>query len=265
MQTGISTASLFVRYTTEDALRYLSENGVKTAEVFLSTYCEYNAEFGRVLASVKNDTKVHSVHVLNTQFEPQLYSVGERTSKDAFLMLESAMAAAKEVNAKYYTFHGVARLKKTPLVMDFDRIGKITQKIMDTTKKYGVTLSYENVHWAYYNYIGFFNEVKKRVPELKGTLDIKQARQSGIDYAEFIKEMNSDIVTVHLSDVDENGKMCLPGRGITDFYDLFSRLYDVGFDGAMLMEVYKNDYNDPRELFSSLDFINETAEKVFKK
>lgn len=265
MQTGISTASLFVRYTTEDALRYLSENGVKTAEVFLSTYCEYNKEFGSILRSVKNDTEIHSVHVLNTQFEPQLYSVGERTNKDAFLMLESAMSAAKEVNAKYYTFHGVARLKKTPLNMDFDRIGKITQKIMDTTKKYGVTLSYENVHWAYYNYVGFFSEVKKRVPELKGTLDIKQARQSGIHYSEFIKEMNSDIVTVHISDVDENGKMCLPGRGITDFYDLFSRLYDVGFDGAALLEVYQNDYKDTKELLNSLDFINETADKIFKR
>lgn len=263
MQTGISTASLFVRYTTEDALRYLAENKIKTAEIFLSTYCEYNKEFGKILKSVQGETNVHSIHVLNTQFEPQLYSIGERANRDAFLMLEQALQAGKEVCAKYYTFHGVARLKKTPLNMDFERIGKITQQIIDKCKEYNITLSYENVHWAYYNYIGFFSELRKRVSGLKGTLDIKQARQSGIHYSEFIKEMNSDIVTAHISDVDENGKMCLPGRGVTDFYDLFSRLKDVGFDGAVLLEVYKNDYEHPSELFSSLDFINEVADKVF--
>ncbi|MBE7090238.1 MAG: sugar phosphate isomerase/epimerase [Clostridiales bacterium] len=263
MQTGISTASLFVRYTTEDALRYLAENKIKTAEIFLSTYCEYSKEFGKILKSVQGETDVHSIHVLNTQFEPQLYSIGERANRDAFLMLDQALQAGKEVGAKYYTFHGVARLKKTPLNMDFERIGRITQKIIDKCKEYNITLSYENVHWAYYNYIGFFSELKKRVSGLKGTLDIKQARQSGIHYSEFIKEMNSDIVTVHISDVDENGKMCLPGRGVTDFNDLFSRLKDVGFDGAVLLEVYKNDYDNPSELITSLDFINEVADKVF--
>lgn len=263
MQTGISTASLFVRYTTEDALRYLAENKIKTAEIFLSTYCEYSKEFGKILKSVQGETDVHSIHVLNTQFEPQLYSIGERANRDAFLMLDQALQAGKEVGAKYYTFHGVARLKKTPLNMDFERIGRITQKIIDKCKEYNITLSYENVHWAYYNYIGFFSELKKRVSGLTGTLDIKQARQSGIHYSEFIKEMNSDIVTVHVSDVDENGKMCLPGRGVTDFNDLFLRLKDVGFDGAVLLEVYKNDYDNPSELITSLDFINEVADKVF--
>lgn len=264
MQTGISTASLFVRYPTEDALRFISTNGVQSAEIFLSSFCEYNREFGKVLKSVKGNVDVHSVHVLNTQFEPQLYSIGERAKRDAFYFLDTAMQAAQEVGAKYYTFHGVARMKKTPLKMDFDRIGAITQEIMEHTEKYGVKLCYENVHWAYYNYVGFFSELKKRVDGIKGVLDIKQARQSGIDYKEFLDEMKGDIVTVHLSDVDENGKMCLPGRGITDFYELFSRLHGVGFDGAMLIEVYQTDYKETSELIESLDFINEVAQRAFR-
>ena len=67
-----------------------------------------------------------------------------------------------------------------------------------------------------------------------------------------------------MADIDENGKMCLPGKGITDFYDLFSRLNDVGFDGALLLEVYQNDYKEFKELFDSLSFIEETADRVFK-
>ncbi len=266
MNLGISTASLFEKKSTEEALEFLSKSNIKHAEVFLSTYCEYNTEFGKLLKSVKGETNVHSVHVLNTQFEPQLYSVNPRARNDSFEILKGAMACAKEINAKYYTFHGVARYKKTPIKIDFDRVGKITQEIIDCMRPYGVQLSYENVHWAYYNYIGFYSELKKRVPELKGVLDIKQARQSGIEYKDYISEMGSDIVTVHLSDIDDTGKMCLPSaRGTTDFYDLFSRLRDVGFDGTMLLEVYNNDYDEYSELFSSLDYVSEISEKVFKK
>lgn len=264
MKIGISTASLFVRKPTEDALKFLSDNGVQTAEVFLETYSEYNGEFGKILKSVKGDTDIHSVHVLTTQFEPQLYSINERAQDDSFKILDMAMQAGEEIGAKYYTFHGTARLKKTPFVINYDRVGNITQRIIDCTKKHGITLAYENVHWSYYNYIGFFNEIRKRTTGLKGTLDIKQARQSGIHYSEFINEMAEDIVTVHLSDVDENGKMCLPGKGVTDFCDLFKRLNGVGFDGAFIIEAYKDDFKKEEELFESVDFLKEVAVKTFR-
>ena len=265
MQTGISTASLFGRFNTEDALRFLDENTVKTAEVFLESFCEYNKEFGEFLATRKGGVKIHSVHTLTTQFEPTLYSANERARKDSFDLLENTMQAAEAIGAKYYTFHGLARVKRTPYVIDFDRCGELTRRIADICTAHGVSLAYENVHWAYYNYIGFFSELKKRVKGLKGTFDIKQARQSGIDYREFIDEMGADVVTAHLSDVDENGKMCLPGRGITDFKEVFSRLCDKGFDGALLLESYKSDFGDTEELFDSLAYITDLAERVFGK
>lgn len=264
MKVGISTASLFVRKTTEDALQFLSENKIDTAEVFLESYCEYKNSFGELLKSVKGDIDVHSVHVLTTQFEPQLYSINERAKADSFGILNEAMSTAKIFGAKYYTFHGTARLKKTPIKIDYDRVSSITQEIIDTCNAHGITLAYENVHWSYYNYIGFFNEIRKRTKGLKGTFDIKQARQSGVDYKEFISEMAEDIVTVHLSDVDEFGKMCLPGKGVTDFYDIFSRLRDVGFDGGVIIEAYQQDYGKEEELFESVDFLKNLSKKIFK-
>ena len=263
IKTGISTASLFLRDVTEDAVEFLSKSGVKTAEVFLSTYQGYTAAFGEIVNAKKGDMEINSVHVLNTQYEPQLYSLNPRAKEDAFSILGNSMAAAKAFGAKYYTFHGMARVKRTPMVIDYDFVGKCTQEIIDKCAGYGVTLAYENVHWAYYNYIGFFSEIKKRTTGLKGTLDVKQARQSGIPCKDFIDEMKGDIVTVHLSDIDKDGKMCLPGKGTTDFYDLFCRLRDVGFDGAFLIEVYKNDYGDKRELLDSLDYIGELKDKIF--
>lgn len=264
MQTGISTASLFGRKVTEDALEFLNKNNVPVAEVFLESYCEYNKAFGQLLKQRQGDINVHSIHVLTTQYEPQLYSVNERAQNDSFELLDKAMSAGEQLNAKYYTFHGGARFKKTPLVLNMDRVGKITQRIIDSTKAHGITLAYENVHWGYYNYAGFFSELRKRTVGLKATLDVKQARQSGVFYGDYINDMANDIVTVHLSDVGADGKMCLPGKGITDFNDLFLRLKDVGFDGALILEVYKSDFETFEQLFESVEFVKNLSEKIIK-
>ena len=88
MQTGISTASLFGRFNTEDALSFLNKHKVATAEVFLESFCEYNREFGELLFKRKGETEVHSVHTLTTQFESTLYSLNERAVKDSFYLLD---------------------------------------------------------------------------------------------------------------------------------------------------------------------------------
>lgn len=263
MKIGISTSSLFARKNCEEALEFLSEKGVQAAEVFLESFCDYNLEFGNLLKSVNKNTDVHSFHVLTTQFEPQLYSVGERAREDSFKILELALKAGSTAGAKYYSFHGPARLKKTPITLNYERLGEITNRVISVCDKYGVTLAYENVHWAYYNFIGYFSELKKFCPKLKGTLDVKQARQSGISALEFISEMKEDIVTVHLSDVNEFGRMCLPGKGITDFENLFRRLKDVSFNGALILEVYPSDFKEISELLQSYEYIKNLSERIF--
>ena len=84
MQTGISTASLFMRKNNEEALPLLNDLGVKTAEVFLTSFSEYGKEFGELLAKVKGDLTINSVHALNTEFEPQLFSAHPRVKGDAY-------------------------------------------------------------------------------------------------------------------------------------------------------------------------------------
>ena len=45
MRTGISTASLFSRKNNEEALPFLDAMGVRTAEVFLTSFSEYDGKF----------------------------------------------------------------------------------------------------------------------------------------------------------------------------------------------------------------------------
>ena len=53
------------------------------------------------------------------------------------------------------------------------------------------------------------------------------------------------------------------GNGVFDFDDLFKRLKDVNFDGAMLIEVYSNNYGEISELKDGLNFLRDKAAKYF--
>ncbi|MBO5240646.1 MAG: sugar phosphate isomerase/epimerase [Clostridia bacterium] len=265
MKTGVSTASLFLRKYNEQALPLLRSLGVKIAEVFLTTYSEYGAEFAQKLASVKGDIAVNSVHILNTQFEPQLFNAHPRARADAYAWLDKVLDSANVLGAPYYTFHGTARIKRASRSGDKDDFSKMIsdfQAISAACQKRGVSLCLENVEWSTYNRVGVFSRLASEIPALLGVLDIKQARISEQPYEKYLEEMGGRLAYVHVSDVDERGRICLPGKGTFDFQTLIKRLQDVGFDGALLVEVYTTDYGAETELKNSCDYLNELLEKL---
>ena len=265
MQTGISTASLFMRRNNEEALPLLNDLGVKCAEVFLTSFSEYGEDFARILKERQGNVSVNSVHILNSQIEPQLFSAHERVKGDCYYFLDKILSGAKLLGAPYYTFHGTARYKKSardPKNDDFEKIGNGLREISDFCQRYGVTLCLENVEWSTYNRVGVFSELKPRVPALRGVLDIKQARIAGEGYEKYLQEMGKDIAYVHISDVDEKGKICLPGKGVFDFETMIKRLKNVGFDGNLIIEVYKENFTDENELKIACDYVNELLYKL---
>lgn len=258
MRVGISTASLFMRKYNEDTLPLFAEWKIPVAEVFLSSFTEYEPAFAELLKARKGDVEVYSVHTINTQYEPQLYSASPRVRGDAFQILGKAMESARILGARSHTFHGIARLKRT-YREDIPHVAEQTLAISEFCKNYGIRLCYENVEWAFYNRPGIFKELRAACPALGGVLDIKQARVSGYDYRDYLAEMGSSLSHVHVSDFREKG--CLPGRGGFDFDELFSRLRDVGFDGPVFIENYASDYGDLKELYESYEFLAEKASK----
>lgn len=262
MKIGISTASLFMRLYNEDAVALISEWGVETAEVFLTSFCEYEPSFAKTLLKKKGKLNVNSVHVLNTQFEPQLFSGHPRVREDAYSWLDKVLSSAEILGAKNYTFHALARLKSS-FKEDLPKSGKKLAEIFEYCKEKGVRLCLENVEWALYNRPGLFQTFKQYCPDLGGVLDVKQALISGYPYWEYLNDIGENLAYVHASDFGENGKKCLPGRGTFDFEELFKRLKDSGFDGAVLIENYFDDYRELKELKDSYDYLSEKAEKIF--
>lgn len=261
MDIGISTASFFTKLNTEDTFSVLKDFNVPVCEVFLSCISEYEGEYAeRILQNKTID--VWSVHSLTNQYEPELFSKNPRAQYDAEQMMRKVLSMGQKLGAKYNTFHGATRLKKIDYNLDYTRLASIVNHLINVCGEYGIQLSYETVHWAYYSEPEYFEQLKARCPELKATMDIKQIMQANRDYSEFLPAMSDRLSTVHLCDYDSNRKLYIPGKGEFDFITLFKRLKDIGFEGTCLMEVYPQGYDNIIEIKQSYEYLIECNAKA---
>lgn len=257
MKTGISTASLFLREETEDALSTIKSLGADCAEIFYRTFYEYRPEFSKMLAERAEGIEISSVHVNTYHIENSLFSRSRRIRGDGFYWLDQVMRSAQLLGCKAYTCHG-----KAGKITDFDFAEERLREAVEFCARYGVKLCLENVSWCIFDKPKTFSELKNRIPELLGVFDIKQATRSGYSFKDYIEEMQGSISHVHLSDIDKDGKICLPGRGVTDFAEVLKCLKGSGFDGNVLIEVYNENYSDVSELKTSLEYLNEIIYKL---
>lgn len=264
MDIGISSASFFLKAYTEDSFDIFRSMDCNVCEIFLNTFSEYEDSFTELLAKKQQDVRVHSVHTLNNHFEPELFNMSPRTRADAEAIFSKVLRGAKRLGAKYYTFHGQARLKSKPYNVSYDKFGKRCSEINDICNKYGVTLSYENVHWSLYNFAGFFSQLKEHARGLSATLDIKQAMQSDTSVYDYIEDMGDSLSTVHVCDYDEEGNLRVPGKGCFDFVRLFAKLKEIGYNNPVLMEVYSGDYESFDDVKRGFEYLKECQAKAIR-
>ena len=262
MKLGISSASFFLRAKTEETFDIMRELGIELCEVFLTTFSEFETDFAHIINENKGAIKVHSIHTLNTTFEPQLYNLAERTRNDGEVYFRKVLECAKIFGAKHYTFHGQSRLKQTTKMTNPNWMGNRTEELWQIAKTYGVELCFENVVWAAFNRPEFFEEIARYSENIKACLDIKQAMRSGIDWRAYLKVMGNRLQTVHISDYDENGNTCLVGDGVFDFETFFKNLRDNGYDDAVLIEQYSTDYRDIAHLKKGIEYISNIIAKL---
>ena len=259
MKAGISTASLYGKMYTEQALEFFNENGVENCEVFLSSFSEYDKNFGKILKEKQGKTKVHSIHTLNSQFEGQLFSHSKRQYDDAVKIFESALTIGQRLGAKIYVLHGPQQMKYTKYVTNYQFFGERTSELSFLAKKHDMLLTWENVHWTHYNHPDFMKNLQAHLTEEIGcTLDIKQAKQSDTPVDKYIFDMQGKIKNVHIVDFDEQGNMVLPTFGYYDYKSLFNKLGNI--DVPVMIEVYDGCFKHPDELLQSYNNLKELCQ-----
>ena len=241
MITGISTACLLNHSETEDALSIIKDTGAACCGVDLRTFYEYRPEFAKKFAPRAEGMKIHSVRVSEANFEPQLTASPRRIRGDGFYWLDQVMRSAQIFGAEYYTLRGLNG------GYDLDFLGDRLNEINAFCARYGLKFSLSNSVFGLYNKPTQLRELKGRCSDLNGALNVKQAEKSGYPVGMYIKDMAGSISHVYISEgISEYGLM-----------ELFKRLKDANFDGAVILEECAAD-----NLKQTLEYINEVIYKI---
>lgn len=264
MEVGLSTASFYPDALTEQAIPLIKELGIKKAEIFLESFSEYEEDFCLMVKDKLDQCGItpYSVHVLGTQYEPQLFAITERQRRDAREVFLRVLKGAKIIGAQAYVFHGPPVRVNTKPKLDYQRIGEIATELSETAGEYGVKFTWENVFWCWYSFPEFVPRIMEyvRSDNLYFTLDIKQAMKSNEDPIVFLRGMGERVANVHVCDFDVHGNLYLPGQGSFNFNSLYQELYSIGYQGPIIMEVYRNNYGHYREMLKSLNFLKNIFE-----
>lgn len=255
MQVGISTACFFTRRHTEDTLLPMAQMGARRYEAFLSGYLEYERPFAQQMERRQRDCGLActAVHALGSQFEPQLFSAGQRQREGALAWFHKVLACAQCIGASKYVMHGSFYLKRTRPATDYARLGDQLCGLAEIAATYGVRLTLENVHWCVYAQSGMARQLAPYVADsaLGYTLDVKQAAQAGEDAYAYLQDMGERLCNVHLCDLivrDGAVQTRLPGQGEFDFSALADVLKRTHPEASVTMEVYPSDYQNDEQL-----------------
>ncbi len=248
MKLGISNASLYP-LETEQSLKLLGENGVKVTEIFFNSPSELQPQFIDELNRIRKHygIEIASVHPCGSMGEPYfLFSGYERRYRDAFEYYKRYYYALQVLDGKTVVLHGDSLVGHISMEEYCERLLEMNQE----ASKYGVCICHENVN----RYRGATPENIKEIRRLtddkiKFTLDVKQTVRDGCGVDAMYDAMHGNIINVHISDHNKEQDCMLPGKGEFDFESLFQKLSGDGYDGACLIEVYRNAYNEPDELF----------------
>lgn len=251
MKFGISTSSFYPLYT-EEALYKIIKNGVNTAEIFFNAECETEKPFIDKLERIKGEnTDIVAIHPTMSLAESfTLFSNYDRRYFEGLDKFKRYGEIAAKLGAKYVILHG----GKPNNAIDNREYYERFHKVDGILRKEGAVLLQENV----VNYrAGNAQVLKEMCEHLNGDigfcLDIKQSIRGGYTPFDVLKEVGQNVKHIHISDHNKESDCLLPLSGEFDFAAFLKELKTLGYDGALILEVYRNAYKEYSEIFESFN------------
>ncbi|MDD2361780.1 MAG: sugar phosphate isomerase/epimerase [Oscillospiraceae bacterium] len=247
MNIGASTSNLYPM-NTEDALDELLKAGFRTVEVFLNTESEATPEFASNLRKRADEYRAHivSVHSYNSISESFLFfSNYQRRLKDGLIKIEEVYKAAFIMGASYVILHGD---KPSAPLSDNDS-AKRYEMLYDLGKENGITVLLENVVNHRSGNLSYITNMRRLIGDkAKFVFDLKQCIRCSLKPSDVITAMSGGIRHVHISDCNRQHECLIPGKGIVDYKQLITCLKENGFDGDIILELYRNNFSDVSDL-----------------
>ncbi len=261
MQIGISTANLYPM-AIEDALSSLGGMGAQTAEVFVNTVSELSPSFTAMMTSRAEDigVSIRSLHSYTSCFEPyMLFSQYERRFEDGLTVFSPIFEAAANMGASYVILHG----DRDPGILSVEESVARFERLYDLGQTFGVTLLQENVVRFRACRPEFVSDMRRLLGEkAQFTFDFKQCRRTGVPFKEMIDAMSGAIRHVHISDSDFTHDCLMPGAGNEDLASTLRALKASGFDGAVIIELYRHNFDKIDELSQGVSHLRQILEQI---
>ena len=260
MNIGISTAC-FYPDTPENAIDIVGKLGFKHIELFVNTEYEYNSNYADFLKEKLEyyGIDVVSIHSYTAALEGLLFfSDYSRRTDDALLQYSRYFDFSEFLGAKFFTFHG----ERNGLMNFTDgkalRDIETYKNLSSLANNRNLFLAQENVAYCKSADIPFLETLYKNVPNLRYTLDVKQAFRSSTSVFDYIDVMRDRLANIHANDYDNQNSCKLPLTGDLNFNEFLKRLNHFNYNGDLLIEVYRNNFKNPSELSDCKSFLQKT-------
>ncbi len=256
MKLGVST-SCFYPLETELSLEEIGKAGIKNTEIFFNAESELKPAFIDILNSIQNEYNINviSVHPTMSLAESfMIFSEYERRYYQALDDFARYSEIAAELGAEYIILHG----GKPNGILNDEEYCERYMALNQQTQKNGVTVLQENVTNFRAGDIEFLRSMRNILKnDAQFCLDIKQTIRSGYDPFDLIEEFFDNIKHYHISDHSLAGDCLLPLNGKFNFPLFFKTLDKNNYNGACVIEVYKNAYREFNEVFNSYNKLKE--------
>ena len=263
MKTGISTGCLYPMLT-EQAIETLLSLGFDTLEIFFNSFSELEADnLDRLRYMLdRKGAKAVSLHPFTSSFESfLLFSAYERRFLDGVGFYEMYFRAAQRLGADKIILHGL-NTDYAPTLSDSEYYRRFAV-LQERAHKYGVTVLQENVSRFRSRDTNFIRRMAQEIPDPAAFVcDVKQAVRIGTDPKEMALAMASRLRHVHISDVGSQGECVLPGQGVFDTEGFLRCLYETGYNGNIMIEVYRFSYKDTAELCAAREYLDGLIGKI---
>jgi len=260
MKAGVSTSCLYPMHV-EDALENLVKAGVNNTEIFLNTHSELDEKFIRKLKSTLENYNASciSLHPFTCELDNMMFfSLYERRLDDALEYHKRYFNAMNILGSKIFVFHG--NKNATPVSPEFytERFNRLCL----LGKSFGITVTHENVARCQCRSLDFMQKLVKINPDIKFTLDIKQCLRAGENPFQIAEKIGGNIAHVHISDNSPENDCLKIGAGTFDISAFLSILKLKGFDGSVIIELYRKNFNDINDLYNGFNIITERIDKI---